>query len=278
MTQPIDSLLTIAKGYDAIVFDQWGVLHNGQTAYPHAVECLNRLQRQGTMMAVLSNSGKRAAPNAGRIASMGFEPGHFDVVMSSGEALWQEIQQGLVPKHRFFPIERSPGDAAIWAEGLDLPLSDTLSDAEAILLMGLPDGSAFAQWEAMLDEALSRSLPMYCTNPDKASPRGDSYVISPGVLAASFEDRGGKVRFYGKPHRPIFDALSVRLGAGRVLMVGDSLEHDIAGAQTIGWDSLLIQGGLYAQEFASGAAADVLAALLHQKGVRAPTYRMELLA
>ena len=32
-------------------------------------------------------------------------------------------------------------------------------------------------------------------------------------------------------------------------MVGDSIEHDIAGAKNIGWDSLLMTGGLYAKMF-----------------------------
>ena len=55
--------------------------------------------------------------------------------------------------------------------------------------------------------------------------------------------------FYGKPHKAIFDVLSDTLRFAdptRVLMVGDSPEHDIAGAQTVGWDSLVVAGGLHA--------------------------------
>lgn len=277
MTRVIDSLLTIATEYDAIVFDQWGVLHNGQTPYANAVSCLDSLQGAGVTLAVLSNSGKRAAPNTARIASMGFNPRQFSIVMSSGEALWQDVDKSQVPAEHFFPIERSPGDAADWAEGLDISLTDNVSEADAVLLMGLPDGARVSQWEETLDNALAHALPLYCTNPDKASPRGDGFVISPGVLAAAYEEKGGQVRFYGKPHRPIFDALNDVLAANRILMVGDSLEHDIAGAQTVGWHSLLVQGGLYAQEFATGEPVSVLGALVKEKGVDAPTYRMELL-
>ena len=56
--------------------------------------------------------------------------------------------------------------------------------------------------------------------------------------------------FYGKPHKAIFDVLSDALQVtdpARVLMVGDSPEHDITGAQTVGWDSLFIAGGLHAE-------------------------------
>lgn len=277
MTQVIHTLASEASAYDAIVFDQWGVLHNGEAPYPHAVACIAALKAQGAVMAVLSNSGKRAAPNAARIAGMGFERAHFTQVMSSGEALWLDISRGLVEERCFFPIERAPGDARIWAEGLDLTLTDDIEAAEAVLLMGLPDGSILDDWQDRLAQIHRRDLTVFCTNPDKASPRGDEYVISPGVLAFAYKNMGGAVRFYGKPHAPIFDALQAELGTSRILMVGDSLEHDIAGAHHVGWDSVLIQGGLYARAFAEGEDDLVLAQLTQDKATAPPTYRMEQL-
>ena len=59
--------------------------------------------------------------------------------------------------------------------------------------------------------------------------------------------------------------------------VGDSLEHDIAGAQAAGWDSLLVQGGLYASDFAQADHDAVLASLVTAKACRPPTYSIEVL-
>jgi ribonucleotide monophosphatase NagD (HAD superfamily) len=140
--------------------------------------------------------------------------------------------------------------------------------------MGLPDGSSLGAWNQILAAALARGLPVFCTNPDRSSPRADGLVMSPGALAFAYKNRGGLVRFYGKPHLPVFESLQNSLKSSRLLMVGDSLEHDIAGAQAASWDSLLIQGGLYAEEFANGDPEAMLAALVAEINTRPPTYRM----
>lgn len=275
MTQAIDTLQQIASDYDAIVFDQWGVLHNGTSAYAGAVEAISHLGVAAPRIGVLSNSGKRAAPNAARIANMGFDITAFDYVMTSGEALWQDMSAGVIAEQRFYPIESTSGDAAAWADGLDIVITADVRKADAILLMGLPDDTQLDSWMHHLAAWQDRGLPVYCSNPDRKSPRAGGLVTSPGALAFGYADIGGRSVFYGKPHLPIFRALEAVLGTGRYLMVGDSLEHDIAGAQTADWDSLLIEGGLYADAFRAGDGQTVLAGLVHAQDVSPPTYRMK---
>ena len=69
MTRLLDSISQIADQFDAIVLDQWGVLHDGTTPYDGAIDALQRLVSQGSRLAVLSNSGKRSDLNAQRIAA-----------------------------------------------------------------------------------------------------------------------------------------------------------------------------------------------------------------
>ncbi len=275
MTQQLDSIEAIASQYDVIVFDQWGVLHNGSAPYPSAIETIDTLS---VTKAVLSNSGKRASPNGARITAMGFSSQAFGYVMTSGEALWRDVDNDAIKAKRFFAVERARGDAAAWAEGLDIELTDDPSEAEAILMMGLPDGAALGDWNAQLAEWRARDLPMYCSNPDRQSPRADGLVISPGAIAFAYADLGGNTTFYGKPHAPVFRALEDIFGAGRYLMVGDSMEHDIAGAQGVGWDSLLIEGGLYADRFASADGDQVIAEITAEKRCAPPTYRLKELS
>jgi HAD superfamily hydrolase (TIGR01459 family) len=276
VTLILDTLSAVASKYDAIVLDQWGVLHDGSLPYVGAIDALGELAKNGTRLAVLSNSGKRSTPNAARIADMGFPISLFETVMTSGEALWRDIANGTVSHTKFFPIERAAGDAVMWAGDLDITFEASLRNAQAILLMGLPDGHEAAQWQDILDQAFDTGLPIYCSNPDRSSPRaGGKLVTSAGALAHTFRDRGGDVTFYGKPHLPIFDGLKSVLGAHRLLMVGDSLEHDIAGGQNAGWDTLLIQGGLYANEFKQGDHDAVLSRLVAAKGCLPPTYSIE---
>ena len=275
MTDVIQGLGAVASIYDAIVFDQWGVLHQGTVAYPQAVDAIAALSAGTAKLGVLSNSGKRADRNVDRIGAMGFDTTCFDAVMTSGEALWRDVAAGRIPERKFFPVAAKPRDAEAWADGLDITLTQTASEADAILLMGLADGAHLDGWRDPLREWHVRRLPVYCSNPDRQSPRVDGLVVSPGALAFAYRDLGGDVVFYGKPHIAIFRSIEAILGPGRYLMVGDSLEHDIAGARNAGWDSLLIEGGLYADAFAAGDGEAVLADLVQMQGLPHPTFRMK---
>jgi HAD superfamily hydrolase (TIGR01459 family) len=266
MTQCINSLAQIAQKYDAIIFDQWGVLHDGSCAYAGAIDCLVGLAEAGHSLSVLSNSGKRAAPNAKRISDMGFSNGLFNQIMTSGEALWHDIDQGKIAQD----------DALAWAEGLRIALTD-LHNAQAVPLMGLPDAAKLADWQPVLDQAFAADLPIYCSNPDQHALWADGLVISAGALARAYSQRSGRVIYYGKPHRPVFQALSASLKAQRFLMVGDSLDHDIADAQAVGWDSVLIQKGLYASAFSNADHDIVLKTLLKDRACQPPNYSIEQL-
>jgi len=283
MTQGIQSLIDIAHRFDAIVLDQWGVLHDGSAPYPGAIAALSALKAAGTRLAVLSNSGKRSAPNRARIAAMGFDTDIFETVMTSGEALWQDIAQGHLPYQTLCAITAARGDAENWADGLNITLTDTPAQADAILLMGLPDDADPTAYTATLDQARTRGIPILCTNPDRASPRaGGAIVVSPGALGHHHITAGGDVRFYGKPHAPVFRALeqALNLPASRLLMVGDSLEHDIAGGHGAGWATAFVRGGLHGRVFAQGAPADTLAtlaALAAREDAPMPTFTLNQL-
>ncbi|MFT4706553.1 MAG: HAD superfamily hydrolase (TIGR01459 family) [Yoonia sp.] len=272
MVTLIESIGDIADHFDAIVLDQWGVLHDGSAPYPSALATLDGLC--GRTLGVLSNSGKRAAPNTTRIASMGFDASQFHTVMTSGEALWQHFTASTQSSITVFPVEGKAGDAAVWARGLDVIICNDVTQAEAIILMGLPDGAESDDYLMILQAGLTKELPLYCSNPDLTSPRGGgTYVMSPGALAIMYSDLGGTVHLFGKPHLPIFTAMQAALACApdKILMVGDSLHHDIKGAHDAGWANLLIEAGVHAPNIGKDRITDItrLAADAH---TAPPTY------
>jgi len=279
MVQSIASLAEIAADYDAIVLDQWGVLHDGTAPYPSAVEALKLLKARNLRLAVLSNSGKRALPNEAQLTRIGYPPGLFDCVMTSGEVLWRSFAADTVPVSRLYPITRASGDADAWADGLDVSFVP-IEQAEAVLLMGIPD-AAPQDWAAeTLACALNRGLPVLCSNPDRAAPRQcGATVISPGTLAHDYAGRGGDVCFIGKPHVPVFEAVeeSLRLTPDRLLMVGDSLEHDVAGAHAAGWRSVFVRSGLHADSFCAGGIEETITNLSRAIGAPLPEFTLETL-
>ena len=78
-------------------------------------------------------------------------------------------------------------------------------------------------------------------------------------MAKWYEEAGGRVRWHGKPFRSVYDTCLRLLGIedrSRILAVGDSLRTDIAGAAGAGIDSLLIAGGIHAEEFGTMGERD----------------------
>ena len=102
------------------------------------------------------------------------------------------------------------------------------------------------------EQSLMRDLPMICANPDLVVMHGAKLALCAGALAKWYEDKGGKVRWHGKPYRSVYDSCLALLGVAdrsRILAVGDSLRTDIAGADAAGLDSLFVVGGIHATEF-----------------------------
>jgi ribonucleotide monophosphatase NagD (HAD superfamily) len=65
-----------------------------------------------------------------------------------------------------------------------------------------------------------------------------------------YEALGGRVFYHGKPYTAIYKACLAAVGCKRenVLMVGDSVDHDVLGARRAGLASALIPGGVHGAE------------------------------
>lgn len=257
----IEGVHMIADGFDHVLLDQWGTLHEGQGVFPPARDCVARLRQAGKRVLVLSNSGKRASSNAARLASLGLPADAYDGILTSGEVTWLGLK--MRTREPFSKLGRScfliarGGDQAI-VDGLDLDLVTDIGKADFILLAGLDDALAEPEkWRACLTEAAARGLPMLCANPDLAMFGASGLIPAPGALARFFETLGGCVSYVGKPHAPIFAAALERLGRldpARVLMIGDSLEHDVAGARQAGMLTLLLRSGVQRDQARNSAS------------------------
>jgi len=251
---PIDiaGLGTIIEHFDHVLLDQWGTLHEGRSIFPQARDCVTRLRDAGKRVLVLSNSGKRASNNAQRLASLGLPTEAYDGILTSGEVTWTGLkartQAPLKELGRACLLISRGGDRTI-VDGLDLDVVDDIENAEFVLLAGLDDAAAEPeQWRQRLARAAARGLPMLCANPDLTMFGANGLMPAPGALARFYQALGGHVTFVGKPHMPIFAAALDRLGhpaPARVLMIGDSLDHDIAGARAAGMLTLFLRAGVH---------------------------------
>ena len=98
-----------------------------------------------------------------------------------------------------------------------------------------------------------------------------------------------QVHLTGKPDPIIYDAAREQLDVptAQLIAVGDSLEHDIAGAASAGVDSVFVGGGIHAAALGLAGAASVeegavtelqtVASLCDEHSVPLPTFATQLL-
>lgn len=246
----------LAERYDGFVLDLWGVIHDGVRPYPGAVDSLRRLKARGKRLILLSNAPRRAAAVIEAMTAMGIPRDHYDDVLSSGEAAWHALRDRTDRWHarlgrRCFHLG-PPRDKGMLV-GLDIEPALRPGAADFILATGVDrDEETLADYEAVLAEGAAARVPLVCANPDLEVIRGGRRMICAGLLAARYEELGGPVAYHGKPHAPVYRACQAMMGglpAERVAAVGDSLRTDIAGGRAAGLDTVLVTGGIHADEW-----------------------------
>lgn len=259
----------LAARFDAFLVDQFGVLLDGNGAYPWAPAALGRLAATGKPVLLLSNSGKRSGPNEARLTALGFARGSYLGVLSSGEAafaaLARRIGDDIAPGTPVW-VHARDGDTSASA-GLDLVPVDDPAGAQLILLAGCtPLELSLDAYAALLRPAARRRVEMVCTNPDleMLTPQGKRFGA--GRVARLYEQLGGPVTWIGKPYAAIYREALRRLpgiAPGRILCIGDSPAHDIAGGHAAGMATALVRTGLHAD-----LDDDALRALCDDAGVQ----------
>jgi HAD superfamily hydrolase (TIGR01459 family) len=243
----------LADQFDGFILDLWGVIHDGVTAFPAAVDCLHRLRAAGKPTLLLSNVPRPNADARALMQRMGIADDLYTDILTSGEAVrralqhapdlwWAELGQSVF----HLGPERDRGVLA----GLPLARTDDPGAAAFVLNTGPDDHrnpSDMNEFEPVLQECARHQLPMICANPDMVVIRGGVRVLCAGSLAARYRELGGDVRSLGKPDPAIYLPVLERLGLppDRVLAVGDALQTDIAGAAGVGIAACWVLGGIH---------------------------------
>ena len=285
MADFIERFAPLARDYDLLLCDVWGVVHNGLAAFPAACEALMRF-RAGGGTAILITNAPRAGEAVARILDrMKISRGVYDAITSSGD-----VTRGIVKARlRESVFHLGPQrDLSIFA-GLDVQFAPPES-ADYVVCSGLFDDTVETpdSYRDLLAALSARSLCMVCANPDIVVERGDALVYCAGALADAYAARGGEVLYCGKPHAPIYDlalatAAALRDGKAvsrqRVLAIGDSIRTDLKGAAALGFDCMFITSGIHAEEYGSREAPDLAAlnAMFVAAGVRPRGVMRELI-
>jgi HAD superfamily hydrolase (TIGR01459 family) len=269
----LDSISCLSRRYDVWLTDIWGVMHNGLKPFQKAVEACQVFREGGGTVILISNSPRPRQTAAEQLRDIGVPADCYDGIATSGD-----VTRRLIAEYAGQTIYHL-------GPSRDLPIFDdlgvrlgTLDESAVMVCSGLRDDEheTPADYEQLLGEGLDRGLTMICANPDLKVERGSRLIYCAGALAQDYGERGGKVIYAGKPHKPIYDlalALAMALrGAAvprhRIIAIGDGIRTDIAGASAQNIDSVFIASAVHV---AGGADAVLEQSLLSHLFASTPT-------
>jgi len=275
----LPGLSSIIDRYSIILLDQFGVLHDGNELHPGVAEFLAELRKKEKTTVILSNTSNRRATAAQRLEAMGVRGQDPHLVMTSGECAYEWLRQKAAEKQTsplkiawitwqnsrqqdYFAgmehdIEVVPVESAdvLFFHGAE---AIAVSATERHAIPFITDGDvAHPALHHVLSNAAARRLPAVCANLDHTAVTPSREInFMPGLMKEAYERMGGHCVGFGKPHPEFFEAAiaAARVAVAapatnpnpnpyqklRVLHIGDSLSHDIAGAAAAGVDSVLV--------------------------------------
>lgn len=241
-----------------IICDLWGVMHDGIHLNKDAVHAIASARGAGVQTVFLSNAPRPRTHVRALLLKMGMPEALTDFIVTSGGLARDEVRaryQGAALYHL------GPESDHNTVDGLPVDIVKTPDDADIILATDLDffDVESHRGW---LAGAASKGVPFLCANPDRVVHVGEKLYLCAGSIADLYSEMGGEVHWFGKPMASALEACLPEVGlvpgslkGGQVMMIGDSLQTDMAGAHAAGYQGMFIAGGIHRDELPALSAA-----------------------
>lgn len=233
---------SLLSRYDALLLDLDGTVYRGDSAVPGASEAIHAVHQAGVgVRFVTNNASRRPEDVADHLNRLGIPAKHDEITTSA------QAGAGLLTRHV------SPG-ADVLIVGTDALAAEvstrgfspvrTYGDAVAAVVQGL---SRDIGWHELAEACLAiraGALWIAC-NVDASLPTERGLLPGNGAMVAALRAAtDAEPIVAGKPERPLMDDAITASEARHPLAVGDRLDTDIAGANNVGVDSLLVLTGV----------------------------------
>lgn len=216
-----------------VILDLDGVLYRGDEAMPGARELLRGLHERGVSTVALTNHAARNPQQVSRkLARLGVALPAGDIITSALVAA--HYCRHNVGERTSFALLGSPAlHTAFASAGLR---TVPLGEAADVLVAGYSRELSISQLNGAVHTLLLGAR-LLGTNPDRLIPDGDRLIPETGPLLSYLQHASGaEALVLGKPQPLAFELALEQLGlpAHEVVMVGDTLQTDVAGAAAAG--------------------------------------------
>ena len=208
----IENFAPLARDYDVVLSDVWGVVHNGVRAFTDACDALSRFRAGGGTVLLITNAPRPAGVVVRLLDKLEVPHAAYDGIVSSGDVT-QDVM--LERRHqRVFTIGPQRDLPTFTELGITFAPAES---ADYVVCTGLfdDDKETPENYRPLLLRLRERNLFMVCANPDLVVERGERLVYCAGSIADLYASLGGEVLYAGKPHRPIYEAALAKAAAAR---------------------------------------------------------------
>jgi inorganic pyrophosphatase len=227
----------MGRKFKGVMFDIDGVLEFQGEAYPKAVELLETLRKKGVSIRILSNSTlKSRKVCTEKLNRHGFGVTEAEVITASWatarylrtlkpKSCWVMLKGKGIDEFKEFKLDDQAPEYIVLGDYREEFRFENLNKALKLLLQG-------TKLIVMIPEKIDHSL--------------GGVELTVGAYGQMLEDAAGiKATYIGKPSAYMFDIAIDSIGIDRseVLMVGDRVSTDIAGARQAGIPSVLVKTG-----------------------------------
>ncbi|MFI6996974.1 HAD-IIA family hydrolase [Nocardia sp. NPDC050175] len=240
--------------YEALLLDLDGTLYRGDAVIEGAPEALVDDGAAQRLMYVTNNASRGPETVAAHLTELGFRA-TTDEVVTSAQAAARLLAEQLEPGATVLIIGSDDLAAEVTAVGLH-PIRRFDDTPPAAVVQGHSPQTCWADL-AEAAYALRADALWVAANTDKTLPNERGLAPGNGSMVAALRTASDREPIVaGKPYAPLLEDALVRAGTRSALVVGDRLDTDIEGANTVGLESLLVLTGVSTLDELKDAAAE----------------------
>lgn len=232
-----------------LILDMDGVLWHGETPLPGLAAFFDTLRQLNIRFVLATNNAtKTAVQYTAKFAKFGIAIPH-EAILTSAEATARYLRERYEPGTAVYVIGEEGLHEAIRAQGFFIITPGQVAGGAKAPLVVAGFNRHVTYQDFAMGSLLVRDGATYIgTNPDLTFP--SEYGPLPGagsLLSVISTATGVKPIIIGKPGAVIFETAVKRLAPinpQAIAMVGDRLSTDIAGAQAVGLQTILVLSGI----------------------------------
>lgn len=238
----------VVKNYELLIFDIWGVFHNGLDPFKNSKTLINKFIEDGKKIVFLSNTPRPSKAVAAKFTDWGFNTNKI-LFRTSGDAVREIILEKdprlfITKREKIYHLGEDRNHEIL--ENLNVIQTNDINEADLLLISAYSDPEEnLGRFDDILKKLAGRNIPAICSNPDIVAHLDGKVRYCAGYFGKIYTDLGGTVFYFGKPEASIFESVINKfiISKDKIIMVGDTIETDILGANRIGIDSCLVLSG-----------------------------------